>query len=43
VPCVDPLVVQSTPLCNIDCRYCYLPDHGNKAVVAETTHARLFS
>src|SRR5260221_5954637 len=25
------LVLQSTPFCNIDCTYCYLPDRRNKA------------
>lgn len=25
------LVLQPTPFCNLDCRYCYLPDRGNKA------------
>ncbi len=24
------LVVQPTPLCNLDCDYCYLPDRGNR-------------
>jgi len=24
------LVLQSTPFCNIDCKYCYLPDRSNK-------------
>ncbi len=37
------LVVQPTPFCNIDCRYCYLPDRANKAVVAEATLRNLFS
>jgi uncharacterized protein len=43
VPEIDLLVVQPTPFCNIDCRYCYLPDRGNKAVVAEATLAKLFA
>ena len=34
VPTIDLLVVQPTPFCNIDCRYCYLPDRNSKAVVA---------
>lgn len=25
------LVLQPTPFCNLDCRYCYLADRGNKA------------
>jgi len=43
VPRIQLLVVQPTPFCNIDCRYCYLPDRTNKAVVAEATLANLFS
>jgi uncharacterized protein len=37
------LVVQPTPFCNIDCRYCYLPDRNSKAVVAPKTLSNLFS
>jgi uncharacterized protein len=37
------LVVQPTPFCNIDCRYCYLPDRTNKAVVTKETLVNLFS
>jgi uncharacterized protein len=37
------LVVQPTPFCNIDCRYCYLPDRNSKAVVAPETLSNLFS
>jgi uncharacterized protein len=37
------LVVQPTPFCNIDCRYCYLPDRRSKAVVSEETLTNLFS
>src|SRR5258708_4489813 len=43
MPQIQLLVVQPTPFCNIDCRYCYLPDRTNKAVVAETTLTNLFS
>src|SRR6266700_2837148 len=43
MPRIQLLVVQPTPFCNIDCRYCYLPDRTNKAVVAEGTLANLFS
>lgn len=36
------LVLQGTPFCNIACRYCYLPDRGNRARMApETVHAAL--
>src|SRR5258708_26587104 len=43
MPQIQLLVVQPTPFCNIDCRYCYLPDRTTKAVVAETTLTNLFS
>jgi uncharacterized protein len=43
VPRIQLLVVQPTPFCNIDCRYCYLPDRSNKAVVSEATLRNLFS
>ena len=43
MPRIQLLVVQPTPFCNIDCRYCYLPDRTKKAVVAEATLANLFS
>jgi uncharacterized protein len=43
MPRIELLVVQPTPFCNIDCRYCYLPDRANKAVVAEETLINLFS
>lgn len=42
MPRIQLLVVQPTPFCNIDCRYCYLPDRSNKAVVTEVTLANLF-
>jgi uncharacterized protein len=40
---VELLVIQPTPFCNIDCRYCYLPHRNSKAVVAQQTLANLFS
>jgi uncharacterized protein len=43
MPQIQLLVVQPTPFCNIDCRYCYLPDRSNKSVVAEETLRNLFS
>jgi uncharacterized protein len=43
MPQIQLLVVQPTPFCNIDCRYCYLPDRTNKSVVAEETLRNLFS
>jgi uncharacterized protein len=43
MPMIDLLVVQPTPFCNIDCKYCYLPDRNSKAVVAPQTLRNLFS
>jgi uncharacterized protein len=43
VPRIQLLVIQPTPFCNIDCRYCYLPDRSTKAVVAPETLSNLFS
>ncbi len=43
MPRIQLLVVQPTPFCNIDCRYCYLPDRTNKSVVADRTLVNLFS
>jgi uncharacterized protein len=43
VPKIELLVIQPTPFCNIDCRYCYLPDRNSKAVVSSETLSKLFS
>jgi uncharacterized protein len=43
VPSIDLLVIQPTPFCNIDCKYCYLPDRNSKAVVSAQTLHNLFS
>jgi uncharacterized protein len=43
VPTIDLLVIQPTPFCNIDCKYCYLPDRNSKSVVSAETLHRLFS
>ena len=43
MPHIQLVVIQPTPFCNIDCRYCYLPDRSNKAVLAEETIANLFT
>ena len=43
MPRIELLVVQPTPFCNIDCRYCYLPDRNSKSVVARQTLHNLFS
>ncbi len=42
-PRIELLVVQPTPFCNIDCRYCYLPQRGSKAVVSRETLVNLFT
>src|SRR5277367_5769069 len=42
-PTLRLLVVQPTPFCNIDCRYCYLPDRASKAVVEQQTLVNLFT
>ena len=43
MPRIELLVVQPTPFCNINCRYCYLPDRNSKATVARQTLHNLFS
>ena len=43
MPRIQLLVIQPTPFCNIDCRYCYLPNRSDKSIVAEATLTRLFS
>jgi uncharacterized protein len=43
VPRIELLVVQPTPFCNIDCKYCYLPDRASKSVVSNETLANLFT
>src|SRR5205085_2927661 len=43
MPHIQLVVVQPTPFCNINCRYCYLPDRSNNAVLADETIANLFS
>jgi uncharacterized protein len=42
-PTLRLLVVQPTPFCNIDCRYCYLPDRASQAVVEKQTLVNLFT
>jgi uncharacterized protein len=43
VPGIELLVIQPTPFCNIDCRYCYLPERNSQAVVTPATLLNLFS
>jgi uncharacterized protein len=42
VPLLETVVVQPTPFCNINCRYCYLPDRNDKSQMAQNTVAALF-
>lgn len=35
------LIVQATPFCNIDCKYCYLPDRANAHRMAPATFERV--
>jgi uncharacterized protein len=39
---LDLLVIQPTPFCNLDCRYCYLPDRGNKGRISDAVLDRTF-
>ena len=41
-PQIETIVVQPTPFCNINCRYCYLPGRDAKTVIAQETIAALF-
>jgi len=43
MPKINLLVIQPTPFCNIDCRYCYLPNRNSKAVVERSTLVNLFT
>jgi uncharacterized protein len=43
VSIIELLVIQPTPFCNIDCRYCYLPERSLRGVVAPDTLSNLFS
>jgi len=43
MPKINLLVIQPTPFCNIDCRYCYLPNRSSKAVVERATLLNLFT
>jgi uncharacterized protein len=41
-PRIETVVVQPTPFCNINCKYCYLPQRDLKTVMAQDTIATLF-
>src|ERR1700690_3743102 len=37
------LVLQPTPYCNIDCKYCYLPDRSTKDRMSGATLRKIFA
>jgi uncharacterized protein len=39
---IEMLVLQSTPFCNLDCSYCYLPDRASKRQMSQATIERTF-
>jgi uncharacterized protein len=42
VPCVETVVLQPTPFCNISCTYCYLPQRNVTTVMQQSTITTLF-
>jgi len=41
-PRIETVVLQPTPFCNIDCKYCYLPDRSDKTVMKHQTVVAVF-
>ena len=41
-PRIETVVLQPTPFCNIDCRYCYLPDRTDLTVMKRETVTAVF-
>jgi uncharacterized protein len=41
-PKIDVVVVQPTPFCNINCRYCYLPTRNDQSTISLDTVRTLF-
>jgi uncharacterized protein len=39
---IDLVVIQPTPFCNIDCRYCYLAGRGSRQVIEDQTLAKIY-
>lgn len=39
-PSIEMLVLQSTPFCNLDCSYCYLPNRASKRQMSQATLER---
>jgi uncharacterized protein len=42
-PAISIVVVQPTPFCNINCRYCYLPQRSDRTVMPQSTVETLFA
>jgi len=42
-PSIEMLVLQSTPFCNLDCSYCYLPDRASTERMSEATLEQAFA
>jgi uncharacterized protein len=42
-PCIEMVVIQPTPFCNIACTYCYLPHRNARGVIAQETVRRAFA
>ena len=42
-PVIEMLVLQSTPFCNLDCSYCYLPNRADKSLMSRMTLERTFT
>ena len=41
-PRIETVVLQPTPFCNIDCRYCYLPDRTDLTIMKRETVTAVF-
>src|SRR5262245_5376771 len=41
-PRIETVVLQPTPFCNIDCKYCYLPDRSDRTVMKHDTVVAAF-
>jgi uncharacterized protein len=39
---IDLVVIQASPFCNIDCRYCYLPSRESRQLMEEQTLAKIY-
>src|SRR5262245_10436504 len=39
---IELVVIQASPFCNIDCRYCYLPNRSSRKVIDERTLAKIY-